>query len=262
MKLSDKIERTGGYGKGHAWYSHARQLEAQVEEHRRAAAALLELKHDLEAQLAAAEAERQKHAAISARIDVRPPLDLVDPQVVAMMAAIMRQSGVHRITFNPRRVLRDQGDDMIQVSRDVVDDTLELCLVDRDGKPIKVPGRTCADCGAEVPAGQGIGISAPEADWPDRSKPRPVKVTPLCLSCIGKRFSGRDGFVVAGEKAITVMGDPQPAILVNGEPDVPCVPERNGKHEWYSDGKGGAFCRRCGLQTVQGFSVKEGGDHV
>jgi hypothetical protein len=40
-------------------------------------------------------------------------------------------------------------------------------------------------------------------------------------------------------------------VLIIGAPETPCIPERNGKHEWYSDGKGGVFCQRCGLQTVQ-----------
>jgi hypothetical protein len=44
----------------------------------------------------------------------------------------------------------------------------------------------CVDCGADIPIGQGFGVSAEE--WPDKSKSRPITITPLCLSCTSKRL--------------------------------------------------------------------------
>ena len=44
----------------------------------------------------------------------------------------------------------------------------------------------------------------------------------------------------AGERAIVI-----------GEPEQPCAPERNGLHNWYPDGHGGAVCRCCGLRTIR-----------
>lgn len=45
----------------------------------------------------------------------------------------------------------------------------------------------CVDCGTQVPKGQGIGKSGD--DWPDKSKSRPITITPLCMACLAKRFS-------------------------------------------------------------------------
>lgn len=42
--------------------------------------------------------------------------------------------------------------------------------------------------GVPVPDGTGLGVSAPEEEWTDRSQPRPVKVEPLCNNCIGERL--------------------------------------------------------------------------
>ena len=47
---------------------------------------------------------------------------------------------------------------------------------------------TCEDCGVVVPRGQGIGVSGPEEEWIDRSKPRSIVITPLCMECLSKRF--------------------------------------------------------------------------
>lgn len=47
----------------------------------------------------------------------------------------------------------------------------------------------CEDCGAEVPHGQGLGVSEPEETWTDRSKPRGITLTPLCKSCQSKRLA-------------------------------------------------------------------------
>lgn len=47
---------------------------------------------------------------------------------------------------------------------------------------------TCADCGAKVPVGQGLGFSTDKQ--PDEAHGRPVKILPLCKACIGKRLAG------------------------------------------------------------------------
>lgn len=47
----------------------------------------------------------------------------------------------------------------------------------------------CSDCGIDIPKGQGIGISAPEEEWIDRSQPRPITIVPLCIGCMGKKFA-------------------------------------------------------------------------
>jgi hypothetical protein len=55
--------------------------------------------------------------------------------------------------------------------------------------------RVCGDCGVDVQVGQGIGVSAPEEEWIDRSAPRPVTLTPLCLTCISKRLQAQGGVI-------------------------------------------------------------------
>lgn len=44
----------------------------------------------------------------------------------------------------------------------------------------------CTDCDAKIPREQGIGKV--EGVWLDKSKPRPMKITPLCLACMAKRM--------------------------------------------------------------------------
>jgi hypothetical protein len=43
---------------------------------------------------------------------------------------------------------------------------------------------TCANCGVEIPAGQGVGRSVPESEWTDKTKSRGIKITPLCMECM------------------------------------------------------------------------------
>lgn len=47
----------------------------------------------------------------------------------------------------------------------------------------------CIDCGVPVPKGQGLGRSAPEQEWTDRSQPRPITIQSLCLKCLAKRLA-------------------------------------------------------------------------
>jgi hypothetical protein len=49
---------------------------------------------------------------------------------------------------------------------------------------------TCVDCGCDIPKGQGLGYSASESEWTDRSNSRPLKLEPLCMKCICRRIHG------------------------------------------------------------------------
>lgn len=42
----------------------------------------------------------------------------------------------------------------------------------------------CLDCGEKVPHGHGIGWSATDDEWTDRTKSRPIaRFDPLCRAC-------------------------------------------------------------------------------
>lgn len=47
----------------------------------------------------------------------------------------------------------------------------------------------CVGCGAEVPRGQGFGFSTPMDEWTDRSKPRPITISPRCTACMGQEMT-------------------------------------------------------------------------
>lgn len=45
---------------------------------------------------------------------------------------------------------------------------------------------TCSNCEVCIPPGQGVGWSVPVSEWPDETKSRGVKITPLCMDCMCK----------------------------------------------------------------------------
>lgn len=57
------------------------------------------------------------------------------------------------------------------------------------GESSKQP--VCVDCATPVPKGQGLGVSAPESEWTNKSGPRPIRIEPMCTRCMGARLAGR-----------------------------------------------------------------------
>lgn len=57
-------------------------------------------------------------------------------------------------------------------------------------KKVKKLSRTeiCKDCGMEIPVGLGLGFSVPEEEWTDRTKSRPMSISPLCHRCTIERM--------------------------------------------------------------------------
>jgi len=49
---------------------------------------------------------------------------------------------------------------------------------------------TCVGCGCSVPKGNGLGWSASDEQWTDRSQSRPIVLfEPLCWGCMGKALT-------------------------------------------------------------------------
>lgn len=140
MKLSDKI--AAAHGKGGDWYSHARHLEAQLEGERAESAELAELAANQRDTIA--DLKRDLEQARRRLPDIRPALGLVDPEVVAILIAVMKKAGVDHVMVDPRRAWLSHGEhtgDTIQVERSPADGTLILTLKARPG--LALPDGPC-----------------------------------------------------------------------------------------------------------------------
>jgi hypothetical protein len=265
MKLSDKI--AAAHGKGAPWYSHARQLEAQLEVERGERDDVNQLaEHQAEvisrqkAELDQAQAEILKARAAPRLADLRPSFE-VDRPVLFILAEVMARAGMREVEVDPAQIERRHDKAQVTVDRNIYKSTTVLrltypCTCNEAGfcyahgtphdKPIDAPDLVTAYQNLVSKAfdslgGDILGDDDPAHFWLDRLD---SLLNRHLIPCWLEHKGGR-------RRVLIIEGEPDPAIVL-GEPETPCVPERDGKHEWYTDGAGGAFCRRCGLQTVKG----------
>lgn len=85
----------------------------------------------------------------------------------------------------------------------------------------------CSVCGTGIAQGVGIGVSASEEEWLDKSQPRTVKLIPMCHSCQGKRmvtmhFDARTGAL--SHPTACIDKDPEPPWPSPPPPPLPPFP--------------------------------------